>query len=104
MAELPTGTVTFLFTDIEGSTRHWEQNAQAMQAALARHDVLLRSLIEDNGGHVFKTMGDAFCAAFPAASQALQAALSSVIIALNLVVALRRPLGIFSVTRAEQHR
>ena len=104
MSDLPAGTVTFLFTDIEGSTKRWEHQPQAMNAALARHDAILRSAIEANGGYVFKTVGDAFCAAFPAASQALQAALSSVIIALNLVVALRRPLGIFSVTRAEQHR
>jgi class 3 adenylate cyclase len=54
----PTGTVTFLFTDIEGSTRLWEQDSSAMQVALARHDELLRSAIESNGGHVFKTVGD----------------------------------------------
>jgi class 3 adenylate cyclase len=45
----PTGTVTFLFTDIEGSTKLWEQNAQAMQIALARHDEVLRSAIEERG-------------------------------------------------------
>jgi class 3 adenylate cyclase len=53
----PTGTVTFLFTDIEGSTRLWEQDSSAMQVALARHDEVLRSAIESNGGHVFKTVG-----------------------------------------------
>src|SRR6266699_1848620 len=72
---LPTGTITFLFTDIEGSTRLWEEHPDAMRLALARHDSLLRAAIETHGGSVFKTVGDAFCAAFPAATQALDAAL-----------------------------
>ena len=71
----PTGTLTFLFTDIEGSTKMWENNAPAMQAALARHDELIRRSIEERGGYVFKTVGDAFCAAFPIALDALEAAL-----------------------------
>src|SRR5919202_1629531 len=71
----PTGTVTFLFTDIEGSTRMWERDALAMQAALARHDEILRSAIEEHGGYVFKTVGDAFCCAFSTAPDALEAAL-----------------------------
>ncbi len=75
MASPPTGTVTFLFTDIEGSTKLWEDNAPAMQSALARHDELLRRAIEGRGGYVFKTVGDAFCAAFPTAPDALEAAL-----------------------------
>jgi predicted ATPase/class 3 adenylate cyclase/Tfp pilus assembly protein PilF len=73
----PTGTVTFLFTDIEGSTRLWEQDSSAMQVALARHDEVLRSAIESNGGHVFKTVGDAFCCAFPTAPDALKAGLEA---------------------------
>ena len=73
----PTGTVTFLFTDIEGSTRLWEAHPVAMKPALARHDALLRQSIEDSGGYVFKTVGDAFCAAFPTANQALEAALAA---------------------------
>src|SRR5215218_11091597 len=77
MADLPTGTVTFLFTDIEGSIKLWEQDAPAMQASLARHDEILERAIEKRGGYVFKTIGDAFCAAFPTASQALEAALSA---------------------------
>jgi predicted ATPase/class 3 adenylate cyclase len=77
MADLPTGTVTFLFTDIEGSTRLWERDAQAMQAALARHDEILRDAMESRGGYVFKTVGDAFCAAFRAAPDALEAALAA---------------------------
>ena len=50
MADLPTGTVTFLFTDIEGSTRLWEQHPQAMAGALARHDAILRQAIAAAGG------------------------------------------------------
>src|SRR5438067_4863045 len=69
-------TVTFLFTDIEGSTRLWEENPDAMRLALARHDSLLRAAIETNGGHVFKTVGDAFCAVFGTASGAVDAALA----------------------------
>jgi len=53
MPDLPTGTVTFLFTDIEGSTRLWEEHPAAMRGALARHDALLRETIEARGGHVF---------------------------------------------------
>src|SRR5579862_7445260 len=73
----PTGAVTFLFTDIEGSTRLWEDYPEAMRSALARHDAILREAIESHNGHVFKTIGDAFCAVFPAPSDALQAALST---------------------------
>src|SRR5439155_18430021 len=74
---LPTGTVTFLFTDIEGSTKRWEAYPQAMGAVVARHDALLRQAIEANRGYVFKTVGDAFCAAFPTALDALAAALAA---------------------------
>ena len=77
MASLPTGTLTFLFTDIEGSTKLWEDNAPAMQAALAHHDELLRWVVEERSGYVFKTVGDAFCAAFPTAPKTLQAALEA---------------------------
>src|SRR5829696_5669449 len=76
MSGPPTGTVTFLFTDIEGSTRLWESNAQEMQEALARHDELLRTAIEERCGYVFKTVGDAFCAAFGTATDAAEAALA----------------------------
>src|SRR5215207_7700946 len=77
MSSPPTGTVTFLFTDIEGSTRMWERNPKAMQVALARHDELLRRAIEEHGGYVFKTVGDAFCCAFRTAPDALEAALEA---------------------------
>ena len=73
----PTGTVTFLFTDIEGSTKLWEAHSDAMRPALARHDDLLRGCIEEHEGYVFKTVGDAFCAAFPTANTALEAALDA---------------------------
>jgi predicted ATPase/class 3 adenylate cyclase len=77
MSSPPTGTVTFLFTDIEGSTKMWEQDAQAMQEALARHDKILRNAIEEQEGYVFKTVGDAFCAAFPTAPEALEGTLQA---------------------------
>jgi class 3 adenylate cyclase/tetratricopeptide (TPR) repeat protein len=73
-APLPSGTVTLLFTDIEGSTQHWEERPNEMSAALRRHDELLRIAIEAHGGHVFKTMGDQFCAAFSRASDAVAGA------------------------------
>jgi class 3 adenylate cyclase len=66
--------LTFLFTDIEGSTSRWESQHDAMAAALARHDALLRSAIEDHGGRVFKTVGDAFYAAFDEPADALAGA------------------------------
>ncbi len=72
----PTGTVTFLFTDIEGSTRLWAQHTEAMMEVLARHDAILGQVIEDNGGWVFKTVGDAFHAAFSTAGEALAAAVA----------------------------
>ncbi len=75
-AHFPTGTITFLFTDIEGSTKLWQRHPEAMQSALAQHDALLRNEIQAQGGSVFKTVGDAFCAAFPTASGGLSAALS----------------------------
>jgi class 3 adenylate cyclase/DNA-binding SARP family transcriptional activator len=73
----PTGTVTFLFTDIEGSTKLWEEHLEAMREALARHDALLRDAIEVHGGTVFKKVGDGFCAAFSTAPEALAAALAA---------------------------
>src|SRR5215217_794184 len=77
MPMLPRGTITFLFTDVEGSTRRWERDRPAMGEALARHDDLLRAVIEGHGGRVFKTVGDAFCAAFPTAVDALATAVAA---------------------------
>jgi class 3 adenylate cyclase len=73
----PSGTMTFLFTDIEGSTQRWDGNRSAMQDALRVHDRLMRETIATNGGHVFKTIGDAFCAAFATPESAAQAALDA---------------------------
>ena len=73
----PSGTVTFLFTDIEGSTRLWQQGEAAMRAAVRRHDELLRAAITARGGTIFSTMGDGFAAAFPTAHGAVQAAESA---------------------------
>jgi len=73
-AQLPSGTVTLLFTDIQGSTRLWEAEPAQMAAALRRHDEILRAAIEGAGGYVFKTVGDAFCAAFATALAAVEAA------------------------------
>ena len=77
MTNVPSGTVTFLFTDIEGSTRRWEADPEAMSTDLARHDALLAEAIDRHGGCLFKRVGDAFCAVFPTAGEALQAALQA---------------------------
>ena len=74
MGELPSGTVTFLFTDLEGSTRLWEQHPDAMQAALARHDVILREAVDAHDGYVVKTTGDGIHAVFATAHDAVDAA------------------------------
>jgi class 3 adenylate cyclase len=77
MAERPTGTVTFLFTDIEGSTLMWEESPDAMRSALARHDEIVRSAIEGNGGYVFATGGDGFAAAFGSVGDGVAAAVAA---------------------------
>jgi len=74
---LPSGTLTFLFTDIEGSTTRWERQPQAMERALARHDELLRQAVDAYGGQVVKTVGDAFQAVFTTTPAALEAALGA---------------------------
>jgi predicted ATPase/class 3 adenylate cyclase len=75
--ELPSGTVTFLFTDLEGSTRLWEQHPEAMQGALARHDAILRDAIELHEGCVVKTTGDGVHAVFGDAFDAARAAVDA---------------------------
>jgi predicted ATPase/class 3 adenylate cyclase len=78
VAELPTGTVTFLFTDLETSTRLWEEQPDGvMGEALARHDAIVRGAIEAHHGVVFATMGDGMAAAFASAPDALAAALDA---------------------------
>ena len=74
---LPTGAVAFLFSDVEGSTRRWERYGDAMRDALRRHDEIVRSEIEAHRGYIFKTMGDAFCAAFSTVGDALEAAVGA---------------------------
>ena len=68
----PSGTVTFLFTDVEGSTRLWAADKEAMSASLLVHDAILRTAIESNAGYVFTTAGDSFAAAFGRASDAVK--------------------------------
>jgi len=75
--ELPSGTVSFLFTDLEGSTRLWEEHPGEMGGALARHDEILRVAIESHRGHVVKTTGDGAHAAFVTASDAIDAAVAA---------------------------
>ena len=73
----PTGTVTFLFTDIEGSTSLAQRSPDALQAVLTRHHAILRNAIESHRGTVFQIIGDAFCAAFHTVGDAMQAALDA---------------------------
>ncbi len=74
MAVRPTGTVTFLFTDVEESTRLWAADSEAMSTSLLVHDSIVRHAIESAGGYVFTTAGDSFAAAFARASDAVSAA------------------------------
>jgi class 3 adenylate cyclase len=74
MSALPSGIVTFVFTDVEGSTRRWDAHGAVMKEAMARHDGIVRSSIESNGGAVFTTAGDEFCSAFSTPHQAVAAA------------------------------
>src|SRR5262245_5970323 len=76
-AAAPSGVVTFLFTDIEGSTRRWEADAEAMRAALLAHDEVLRSAIEGHGGYVFSHTGDGVVAAFASPKSAVDAAIDA---------------------------
>ena len=73
----PAGAVVFLFTDIEGSTVRWERHPEAMRSAVARHDAVMREAMARHQGTVFKTLGDAFCVAFPEARPALAAAVDA---------------------------
>jgi class 3 adenylate cyclase len=69
--------VTFLFTDVEGSTRRWEADADAMRVALAAHDEVLRGAIDAHGGWLFKHTGDGVCAAFSSPRSAVDAAVAA---------------------------
>ena len=74
---LPQGTVTFLFTDLEGSTRRWEAHPAEMREALARHDAIVRGAVESRGGVVFAAMGDGMAAVFGSARDAVRAVLAA---------------------------
>lgn len=74
--ELPTGTITFLYTDIEGSTSLWERFPAAMGAALARHDAIIRGAVEAHNGRVVKTTGDGVLAVFTGPTEGVQAAVA----------------------------
>jgi predicted ATPase/class 3 adenylate cyclase len=73
----PSGVVTFVFTDVEGSTRRWEADAEGMRVALAAHDGVLRGAIEGHGGWLFKHTGDGVCAAFASPRSAVDAAVAA---------------------------
>jgi predicted ATPase/class 3 adenylate cyclase len=73
----PSGVVTFLFTDVEGSTRRWEADPEGMRMALAAHDEVLRGAIEAHGGWLFKHTGDGVCAAFSSPRSAVDAAVAA---------------------------
>jgi class 3 adenylate cyclase len=76
-AAAPSGVVTFLFTDVEGSTRRWEADAAAMRVALLAHDEALGAAIEAHGGYMFKHTGDGVCAAFASPKCAVDAAVAA---------------------------
>ena len=73
----PSGIVTFLFTDVEGSTRRWEADPEGMRAAIAAHDQVVRQAIEKHGGWLFKHTGDGVCAAFASPRSAVDAAVAA---------------------------
>lgn len=77
MTQLPAGTVTFLFTDMEGSTQLWENHPQDMRSALAQHDSILHNAITSHKGYVIKTTGDGAHAVFETAIDALHAAIQA---------------------------
>ncbi|MGC2375798.1 MAG: hypothetical protein WA622_01265 [Mycobacterium sp.] len=76
-AAAPSGVVTFLFTDVEGSTRRWEADADEMRIALAAHDEVVRGAIEAHGGWLFKHTGDGVCAVFASPRSAVDAAVTA---------------------------
>ena len=77
MVRKPSGVVTFLFTDIEGSTRRWESDADSMRPALVAHDEVLRETVAAHDGWLFKHTGDGVCAAFGSPRSAVDAAIAA---------------------------
>ena len=104
VAELPTGTVTFLFTDLEGSTRLWEEYPDAMPDLLERHDELLREAVETNRGLVVKSTGDGTLAVFSSAPDACAAAMAaqSRLAGLTSVPSLRVRMGLHTGAATER--
>ena len=76
MTSAPSGQVTFLFTDVEGSTELWDRSPKAMKDALAEHDLRIQAAIERHHGYVFTTAGDSFAVAFASPQDALAAAIA----------------------------
>src|SRR5262245_14916132 len=72
--DLPSGTVTFLFTDVEGSTKLAQEHSNELRALLTRHQEILRQVVATYKGHIFQVVGDSFAAAFDSAMNALKAA------------------------------
>ena len=93
MGASPSGLVTFLLTDVEGSTGLWERDEAGMDDALARHDNVMRGVIEAHGGHVFSTAGDSFAVAFATPMAAVEAAVDAQR-SLGRLVGLRVRMGI----------
>ena len=77
MSNLPSGTVTFLFTDIEGSTKLAQEHPDQWESLRARHHAILQSAMDAHNGYVFQIIGDAFCVAFHTATDALNAAIEA---------------------------
>ena len=77
MVGKPSGVVTFLFTDIEGSTRRWESDADSMRRALVAHDEVMRDTVAAHNGWLFKHTGDGVCAAFGSPRSAVDAAVAA---------------------------
>jgi class 3 adenylate cyclase len=75
--ELASQTLAFLFTDIEGSTRLWEQDHQSMKEALERHDAIVREAVESSNGRVVKRTGDGFMAVFGSVADGVRACLKA---------------------------
>src|SRR5581483_4553893 len=76
MHPLPqTGVLTFVFTDIEGSTTRWDRAPDAMANALATHDIIVSETLQAHGGTIFKRLGDGFCCVFPVPAHAAGAAI-----------------------------
>lgn len=99
MSDLPAGIVTFLFTDLEGSTRFWEEHPDLMPAVYDRHDAILRQVISAHSGVIYKVIGDAIQAAFPTPEAGVGAAIA----AQQLLIAEKWPLAPAPLVRMALH-